>query len=281
MSYNLDNMTKIEDILASFGLKEDECRAYLMLLDMGGAAAGDLAKKMGIPRPTLYGYLDHLVSAGLATQGIRSGVKIYIPEPVQKLGFLFKKQIEDIKIRQKAFERILPEIEKKAGARWMRPRFQFYEGQDGLQSCMEDILKYPDSKSLTLWPIKSVIDATSEDFFHYFNKERIRQNIYIDGIWPRKHAVEMKRYPFMGGGKAFKREIRLAPDEIDFTTGCWIYENKVMFVSSRSESSAYIIESADLVKTMSTYHAFIWNQSTPIETSLKDVKGFLKELGED
>jgi sugar-specific transcriptional regulator TrmB len=274
-------MTKIEDILQGLGVKEEAARGYVTLLDMGGGTAGDLARKMGMPRPTLYGYLDQLVSVGLATQGLRLGVKVYVPEPVRKVKLLLQKQVEEIRAREKAFDKILPQIESKASGRYLRPRFQAFEGREALESCMENILKYPNLKTLTLWPIKAAIEATSADFFHYFNKERIRRNIYVDAIWPKKHAVEMKRYPFMGGGEMFRREIRMAPEDIDFTTGCWIYANKVMFISSRMESSAYIIESEDLVKSMSSYHAFIWARSTPIMTNAKDVKAFLDEIKEE
>src|ERR1700750_2470660 len=118
----------INDIFQLVGFKEEEVKTYLFLLDRGACPAGDLAKHIKIPRPTLYGYLDRLVQGGLVSVSQKSGVKIYIPEPGDKIRRLYKRKIEELKDKEKSLDTILPALEKHAGATFLRPKMQFFEG---------------------------------------------------------------------------------------------------------------------------------------------------------
>ncbi|MCB1532697.1 MAG: hypothetical protein KDJ35_07495 [Alphaproteobacteria bacterium] len=268
----------IQDMFETLGIKEEESKTYISLLEKGPSAAGDLAKSMGLPRPTLYGYLERLCAVGLVTQSMRRGVKIFVPEPADKIRVLYKRKIEDLKAREKTLDSIIPTLEKKAGLSLMRPRMQFFEGRDGMETALQDHLAYEGLTMLAFWSIKAAIEATSEDFWWYLNKERIKKDMSLKGIWPPEQAVDVKRYPFMGVGPEFKREIRVAPEGIESSMGYWIYANKVFFASSRAESFCFIIESSELVQMMSNQHRVIWDLSTPITPAAADMKPFLDDL---
>lgn len=268
----------IENTFKTLGLKEEEARTYLALLDTGATGASALAKAMGAARPTVYGYLERLMSAGLVTQSLRRGVKVFVPEPGEKIRQLYKRKIEDLKQQEKALDQIIPQLEKRAGMNLMRPRMQFFEGRDGIETALQDHLAYHDLEMLAFWSIKAAIDVTSEDFFWYLNKERIKRNMSLKGIWPPNQTVEVKRYPFMGVGPDFKREIRIAPENIEASMGYWIYADKVLFTSSSAERFSFIIESTELVQMMSAQHRVIWNISKPIAPKSSDMKPFLDDL---
>lgn len=274
-------MIDIQDIFETLGFKEDEVKTYLSLLDAGASSGGDLAKKMGIPRPTVYGYLDRLVAGGLVTQSIRRGVKIFVPEPGERIRLLYKRKIEDLRSKEKALDNLIPELEKRAGMSFMRPRIQIFEGRDGLESALQDTLNYSDIKKLAFWSIKAAIAATSEEFFWYMNKERIKRDIYVEAIWPQDQAVDIRGHSYMGVGPEMKREIRIAPEGIQSSMGYWVYANKVLFASSSAESFCFIIESAELVEMMSNQHKVIWDLSVPITPSAEDMKPFLDDLYSD
>ncbi len=271
----------IQDIFETLGFKEEEVKVYLCLLDMGASSGGDLAKKVGMPRPTVYGYLDRLVTGGLVTQSLQKGVKIFVPEPAERIRILYKRKIEDLRSKERALDILIPELEKRTGMSLMRPKMQFYEGRDGMEAALQDHLAYSGAEMLAFWSIRSAIEATSEEFFWYINKERIKRGMYLKGIWPPEQSVDVKRYPFMGVGAEFKREIRIAPEGIQSSMGYWIYANKVLFASSSAESFCFIIESAELVEMMSNQHKVIWDLSEPITPSEADMKPFLDDLYED
>lgn len=271
----------IEEVLETLGFKEEETKTYLSLLDAGSSSGGDLAKKTGIARPTIYGYLDKLVTGGLATQSTRRGIKIFTAEPAEKIRSLYRRKIDDLKKREKSLDSIIPELEKRAGMSFFKPKMQFFEGRAGMETALQDNLLYQDLTMLAFWSIRSAIEATSEDFFWYINKQRIKNNMHLKGIWPPEQSVDVKRYPFMGVGKDFKREIRVAPAGIDSSMGYWIYANKVLFASSSAESFCFIIESSELVEMMSSQHKVIWDMSKPITPSAEDMQPFLDDLYAD
>ncbi len=82
----------------------------------------------------------------------------------------------------------------------------------------------------------------------------------------------------MGGGPLFKRHIRLAPKEVDFTMGYWIYANKVAMLSSSKERIGLIIESAEMIEMFKSQWRYIWNDSLPLEFNISDCKPFLDDL---
>lgn len=272
----------IQDIFDTLGFKEDEAKTYLTLLDSGVKTAGDLAKIMGVPRPTLYGYLERLTASGLVHQSMRKGVRTYVPEPAEKIRFLYKRKIEEFKTKEKSLDKIIPELEKRSGMNLLRPRMQFFEGREGIESALEDIFSMPPgTMTLAFWPIKASMEVTSPDYFRYHNIERIRRNIHIQGIWPRTQGVDISRYNFMGWGPEYKRELRYAPPGVEFTMGYWVYGHKVIFISSRAESYGFIMESAELAQLMATQHQIVWKISEKVPFDHKAVDRFLAEMKEE
>jgi len=110
-----------------------------------------------------------------------------------------------------------------------------------------------------------MIGILGEEFFKKHNKERIAQNIYTRAIWPQNQRVNIQTHSYLGIGDAFLREIRIAPKEIGFEMGYWIYENKVAFVSSKKESFGFIIESRELAEMLSSQFEMVWKISHAIK----------------
>ena len=271
----------IDELFETLGFKEEEVKTYLALLDHGARTGGDLAKIMGAARPTTYGYLERLMAGGLVTQSQRRGVKIFIPEPAEKIRLLYRRKIEELRGKEKSLDAVIPELEKRSGVNLLRPRMQFFEGREGMESAMEDILTAPGgTMTYSFWPIHAAMDVLRPEFFRYHNLERIKRDIHIQGIWPRKGSIDIRKHPFLGWGPEYRRELRYAPEGIEFVMGYWVYGHKVMFLSSRAESYGFIMESAELAQTMITQHQAIWKMSEPIPFDKKYVQGFIKESQE-
>ena len=270
----------INEIFETLGFKEEETRTYLSLLDTGPSSAGDLSKKMGIARPTVYGYLEKLISGGLVKQSMERNVKIFIPEPSERLRALYKRKIEQYQSNEKALELLIPELEHKTGMSLFRPRIQFFEGQNGIQNLMQDAWNYKDIQTYTLWPIKAMRDIVTPEFLYYHNIIRIRQNIHLNAIWQRDQTLEMiKTNPIdLGVGGRYLRDIRLAPENMKFQLGYWIYANKVAFISSRKESFGFLIESTELIETLMAQHEITWEASEPLQYSPLGQEKFFADI---
>ncbi|MGQ0527984.1 MAG: TrmB family transcriptional regulator [Alphaproteobacteria bacterium] len=269
----------LQEVFATLGFRDEEVKAYLLLLDHGACPAGDLARLMGAPRPSVYGYLERLMEGGLVSQSMNRGVKVFVPEPGDKIRALYKRKIEELQAKERSLDVILPALQRHAGLTYMRPQMRFFEGRQGIESALEDILTAPaGTMTCSFWPIAAAISVTSSEFFRYHNAERIKRDIHVQGIWPRKQGVEIKKHPFLGSGPDFKREIRQAPSTIETHMGYWIYGHKVIFTSSRTESYAFIMESAEMAQLMTTQHRLIWGMSEPILSDPRDTKSFIEDV---
>ena len=267
----------IENILKTLNFDEEDIKTYLFLLETGPVPAGMLAKLLGTPRSSLYGLLKRLEDRGLIIESQKRGIKTFSAENPEKLNLLFSQQIETLQKNQQEFAALLPTL-KRGGEKLVNPKFQVFEGQEGLQSALKDMLLYYNIETQAFWPQKKMIDMLSPEFFRYHNKERIKNNLYTRAIWPQEQTVKIKDHPYFGAGKEFKREIRIAPTQIDFTMGYWIYGNKIVFVSSRKESFGFIVESLEFAEMLKSQFEVMWGISKKLEISEADTASFLQEL---
>lgn len=255
----------LDKILDSLDLNTEAVALYKRLLEGGGTTAGQLARLTGMARATVYDQLGKLADKGLIKQSQHRGVKNYSAAPVKNISKLFDHKIRDLTQTKSEFDKILPLLENTIAKHFIPPRFQLFEGPEAIKNILNDILLYQDIETRSFWPISTSIETLSAAFFKQHNKQRIENNVSIKAVWPQKRIVSTKQHPYLGSGKEHLRQIRIAPLEIDFEMGYWIYGGKVAFLSSQKESIGFIIESRELVEMMSVQHDIIWRLSTPIE----------------
>ncbi len=284
MLYNIDNNGEkeyagpmITKKLAAIGLTEAETDTFIFLVENPAQTAGTIAKKTGISRPSLYGYLKNLQEKGLVTQSQKDRVKIFSAAAKEKVDLIFDGHIKEFSEAKKAVEQVFSEIQmgKKPVS---GPRVQIFEGRKEMQHLTRDLLLYRNITSQSYWPIKSMLETLGDSFFKEFNKERVKRNIYIDAIWPEKQTIDMKKFPFMGAGGDFLREVRIAPKEIDFSMGYWIYENKVSFVSSQKSNFGFIIENKEFADMMASQFKVMWKLSKKKPVTQEESAKLFREM---
>ncbi|HAE36703.1 TPA: hypothetical protein DCX66_00235 [Candidatus Nomurabacteria bacterium] len=266
----------IDKTLEKLGLKDEEIKIFLYLLENGEQTAGNLAKKAGLPRPSLYGFLKNLQKNGIVIESQKNGIKTFLTCKEEQIKNILDEKIKELEKGKNEIHNLFFELQK--GNIITSPRLQFFEGKDGVSHVLKDILLYSNIETKTYWPIKAMLEILGEDFFRKLNKERIKRNIYNRAIWPQSQKVDIKKHPYLGVGENFLREIRLAPKEVEFSMGYWIYENKVVFVSSKKECFGFIIESKEFAEMLSSQFDSIWKQSKIISIPDKYTKKFLDDI---
>ncbi len=272
-------MMSLSDILADLGISPDETAVYETILETGPVTVQQLSRRMQRPRTSLYGFLNRLEAKGLTARSQSGGVTTFVALSPHRVSMLFEQKAEHLIDRHKQFRMLLPFLESAVREAARRPRFQLYEGAAGLKHILKDMLLYPDTVTSAFWPIRSMLDVLTADFFRYLNRERILNKITTRALWPRDQIVDPKDYPFLGAGLDFYREIRIAPHDLTTTMGYWLYGQKAAFVSSRAETFGFIIESPELVAMLQNQFDFLWNLSTPLYIDPKYTDVFLHELG--
>jgi sugar-specific transcriptional regulator TrmB len=78
----------IDFLLQKLGFSSEEIKTYLFILENGEQAAGSLSRKIGLPRPSVYGFLKRLSERGLVIESQKNGVKIFSAAPAEKIKLL-------------------------------------------------------------------------------------------------------------------------------------------------------------------------------------------------
>lgn len=267
-----------DKLFESLLVSPDESKLYIAMLSSGSITAGDLAKQTGFPRPSVYTILKRLVIKGLVLESRKDNKKVFIPIHPDQVVDLFEVKKKELEYSEKEFKSLLPDLRSLLSGSYISPKLEIFESREGLERVLKDMLLYRDITTEAVWPIQTMIDTLSPTFFDRHNRERIQRNIFTRAIWPENQVINFKKHPYLGSGKDFKREIRIAPENIDFSMGYWIYGSKIAFLSSRKESFGFIIESAELAKTLRSQFEIIWNHSEKVSINENDVEIFVNSL---
>jgi len=267
----------LDKVFEQLNLTKNDLAVYLALLESGATSVGHLARKVGLPRSSLYGFLGHLTKKGFVRQSEGAGLKIWQAQPPEKIQELIKDKISTWENINGGFNSILPSLQEKYKTELIKPKITYFEGIDEVKYIVKDLLLYDNITALSFWPIKDMIEILGVDFFIYYNKRRIKQNIQIKAIWPQDKQVDINQNIFLGVGKEFKREIRLAPKGIDCSMGYMIYKNKMAYISSKKEGFGFIVESRELSQLNETQFNVLWDISKPLKVDLKYTEEFLEQ----
>lgn len=265
----------INNTLEKLGLKDDEIKTFIFLLENGEQTAGNLAKKSGLSRPSLYGFLKKLKEIGLVAESQKNGIKTFHSNSQEQIQTILDERIKDLENGKSDIERIFTNL--NMGTLTTIPKFQIFEGQKEIRGILRDILLHRNIETISCMPIKSAIEVAGEDFFRELNIGRIKRNIYVRALWPHSQSVSLEKHPYMGNGKEFLREIRMTPPDIEYEMGYWVYGSKALFLSSKKERVGFIIESPELVQLLKTQFEFIWASSKPFKDSSAAPMNFLKK----
>jgi sugar-specific transcriptional regulator TrmB len=221
--------------------------------------------------------LARLKAKGLVHESSHLSVKLFSAAEPEVVSQLFSQQLEALEASQTQFQKALPSL-KRATGRYSAPKVQVFEGAEQLRFALKDMLLYYDLHTEAVWPQKKMVELLGGAFFEHFNRERIKNRLTTRAVWPKAQSVPLKEHPYFGSGPEFLREVRLAPPDMDFSMGYWIYGRKVVFVSSIQESVGFVAESEELAHTLRSQFELLWSTSTPLPQNPADVASFLLEL---
>ena len=268
----------LQQLFNDFGCTAQDTGIYLYLLENGNKQASAVARQFNMPRATMYGHLDRLAQAGFINSFERNTIKEFAAATPDKLNLLYRQKLDRMQNAQKQFETAIPELQALTGSRNAAPRLHYFAGRQGVQNMMSDILLRRDITIYSFWPVQSMIDLMEADYLTYFNLERIRRNITLRAIWPASQTIDVRKHQFMGVGKEFLREARIGPVNLDARLSYLIYDDRVMFISSRQEEFGFVLQSKDMADTLIDQFNVIWNLSTPVAHPVSHAKAFLDEL---
>jgi sugar-specific transcriptional regulator TrmB len=261
---NIDNnMTQHFSQLSYLGCTEQEIRTFSAILgEPGGVTVRMLAKKMGTPRPTVYGYIDSLLAKGLIKKGLGDdGAQFWVESPVH-VAELYD---ECVRSATHAKKQLLQELAEYGSQQneTHRPRLFFYENPDAAKEVLRDTLRSREQNIYWFWPIRDMLKVIPSSVFASYHEERARRGIRLHVLWPASKKISLSEHPELGTADTEEslREIRILPNAMNVHLGYGIYGNRVACIASRRESYGFILESPEFAQTLREQFMYWWERS--------------------
>lgn len=246
-------MKMLETALVNLGLIQSARTVYTSLLLEGDTSARLLAKRTGLTRPSVYDQLKDLRNRGLVVERDVEGKTLFSATEVSRLDGLLRDKIELLEASRNALEEDLPAL--LAQAQSVQPKIQFFEGTEGVQQLMKDMLWFDDIIVKAFWPYREMVEILGEDFLSWFNERRIKRQIHIHSIWP--HADKKISNIFTGQDDFVTKRYALPTQKTKMSY--LIYGDKTIFISSTNEAFGFLVQSAEYAKLMEVQFDSLWS----------------------
>lgn len=248
-SYNIATLGKF---LEDFGFSAKQARIYLASLHLGPSSIQTIAKEAKLQRTNAYDAVETLVAKGLMSISTKGKKRFFMAEPPEVL-----KKILDAK--RETLENVLPQLALFHASSEHKPKIRYYPGIDGYKQAYEDTLTAKEKKLFGIFSVQDMWDVIGREVADHMVERRIKRGISLQVIRSKEKDVGYV-YPT---SKKELREMRHAPPGMVFPITTYVYDNKVVILSSKKELFGLVIESEDIAQAHRLYFEALWQISSP------------------
>lgn len=241
------------EIFAQLNLTEREVTIYKALLALGPSAIRTIADKAAINRGTTYDTLKVLQQKGIVTYQPKGKRRYFSArEPEVLLDLATEQQRKLDLATEQLRNRVIPELHH------LKPdisaaNVQFYEGDDGIEWVLRDLLK--------------TVEKTESKSYSVFSSKPIRKHLYRPfpnyTVQRIQKGLEVKVIAIGEGGEEADLSERkwIKTDNPVDAAYIAIYPPKVAIISLLSENypSAVVIESKEVAAAQQIVFDTLWN----------------------
>lgn len=249
-------MDRFREILNNLGIQQSAQRVYVSLVKDGEATANVLAKRTGITRPSVYDQIKELRKKDLVVERAVGGKTFFAASDVRRIDAMLGDRIERLSSDRELLADTLASFMKQA--KTVQPKIKFFEGKEGAQQLMKDILWHDDITLSIFWPYQQMREILGDDFLQWFNERRVKRHIAVKTIWPNKER-KSKDHIFVENDTYVTRKYAQPNQVCDM--GYMVYDNKVAFISSTKEAFGFIVESKEFAALTTMQFESLWKEA--------------------
>ncbi|MDB5185008.1 MAG: transcriptional regulator TrmB [Candidatus Saccharibacteria bacterium] len=247
---------KITNFLNELGLTDTEQQLYLCGLESAEASVGWLVEKTGINRTTAYHALGTLKQKGFCTEARQQGRLVYTMTSASDLA-------HTLSLREVQLERQKQQLTELSHLFPVSPaenlgdtHVEKYQGLEGIKQAVEKALYCRSRQWKIIAPKDNFFSQVDADYSHYFMQTRRERQIKARTLWEKDPAVT----PNLSLEDLLMRKPRyLAPEfSKQFKSVVILFDNKALFITSHSRQTAVIVESEEIVGTLSVLFENLW-----------------------
>ncbi|MCR4285251.1 MAG: hypothetical protein NUV97_04400 [archaeon] len=226
--------------LTRAGLTESESKVYLALLDLGPSLAGQIARKAGLHRRTVYDTTEMLINKGLIGYILQNNRRLFQAENPNRI-------LKILQEKQDILTPMISELQIKYSKTNEKKETNFYKGKEGLKTVFEDQLN--EKEILILGANENASDVL-QYYFKWYNEKRVARKIKTRIIARSRKFSKMKN-----------AEIRYLPGKYASPLAINIYGDKTAIILWASQPLAIVIKNREISEEYKNYFELIWKMA--------------------
>lgn len=224
--------------LQELGLTRNESLVYKALLELGPSLAGQISRKSGLHRRTVYDITEMLIKKGLIGYILKNNRRLFQASSPQKF-------LDIIKEKENSIQEILPEMLSFYQQTKEKQETNFYKGKEGLKTVFQDQLE--DNKEVLILGASQSAFEILPFYFKWYDKDRVEKKIKTRIIASEKLK---KKIPFS--------EIKYLPQKYANPLAINIYKDKVAIILWKENPIAIIIKQKEIAEGYRKYFELMW-----------------------
>ncbi len=262
-------MQKVSSLLQKLGCTKNEAETFLQLFgEPQGMSVLQLGKKLNLPRPTVYGYLNTLVATGLVKRALSSKGGRFYAESAERVASIFTEKADEFEFARISIERELRNATNKNHS--YDPKLFVFDQSNAAELVLRDIIRSRVSETCWFWPIKDMLVKIPAEVHERFHRDRVARGMKLRVLWPQTQRMRLRdhrNHPELLGswGPEALREIRILPAHVPMLLGYGIYGSRVGFIGTKREHLGFVVDSPDLSGTLKSQFDYWWSISMPLK----------------
>ena len=229
------------EVLKQSGLTHNEALVYQALLELGPSLAGQISRKTGLHRRTVYDTTEMLIQKGLIGYILKNNRRFFEAASPEKF-------LDIIKEKENLINNSLSEMMLLYTKTQEKQETNFYKGKQGLKTVMEDQLKQG-TKEILILGASPLAYEILEFYFKWFDVKRRKQKIKARIIFNK--LDKKPRIPLA--------EIKYLPKKYTSPLAINIYRDKVAIIFwSKDNPIAIVIKNKDVSDGYKKYFELMW-----------------------
>ncbi|TMS57956.1 transcriptional regulator [Imbroritus primus] len=237
----------LEQAMDQLGIRGKLYSAYMAALELGEATVNQIATRAGLGRTTAYSILERLEEEGLVTMVERGEKRLVVPEDPHVL-------LQRLENKQRTLIELMPQLRSLYNSSRTKPEIRFYEGEDAVRTVLWDTLTAQSKMLRGVLSTSQLLESVGEQQMEEYIQQRIARGIHLQVLRSASQDIDTL-WPDSDGQL---RELRYAPEHITLGMTTYVYDDKVVMLSSKREDYGLIIRSKDFANLYAAMFDGLW-----------------------
>jgi len=234
--------------LEDIGLTPAESKIYLAILEIGSCLAGEITKKTGMHRRSIYDALERLIQKGLISYITTNNRKYFEAVDPNILLSLQKEKEHNIKA-------LLPELKLKYNMSKEKQDTTFFKGPQGLKSIFNDQIN--EKKEILVFGASTDVNTVLKYYLPHYERARKKFKIPVKIIYDDTARSDK----ILADRQLLK--VRFLPSNFKSPASTNIYGDKVAILLWEDEPLAILIKNKKIADSYRNFFELMWNNAKP------------------